>query len=136
MKDPLYLGKVLSTTTDNTIYVPKVPANATVSAQSATATLTSSVFGKNVTNTGAAGSITLTLPKANTAPGLSFRVQLTVAQVVQLDPNGSESIYLGGSGVAGKYLNIAGVIGNYAEIYCDGTQYHVVSYSGVLTKEA
>lgn len=126
--NPVYGGDYL--------LVPVVLPNATVSAQTATATLTSAVFGKNVTNTGASGTIVLTLPAAKQGKDKAFRVWLTVAQIVRLDPAGTEKIYLGGSGVAGKYLNIAAVIGNYADIYCDGTDYHVVGYSGVVTKEA
>lgn len=124
---PVYVGDYL--------VAAVVLPSATVSAQAATATLTSAVFGKNVTNTGSSGTITLTLPAAAQSRGLAFRVQLTVAQIVRLDPAGSEKIYLGGSGAAGKYLEIAAVIGNYADIYCDGTDYHVVGYAGVLTKE-
>lgn len=115
---------------------PRVAADATVSAQTADATLTTAEMDKNITNTGAAATITLTLPAASTVGGRSINVQLTVAQIVRLDPNGNEKIYLGGSGVAGKYLNIAGVIGNYAQVYCDGTQWKVLDYAGVLTKEA
>jgi len=63
-------------------------------------------------------------------------VQLTVAQSVSLSPAATGKIFLGGDGVANKDLVIAGVIGNYADIYCDGTNYLVVGYSGVLTKEA
>lgn len=118
------------------VYYPVVAPNATVSAQASSASLSSSDMGKNITNTGAAGTITLTLPLASQSLGRGFRVQLTVAQIVRLDPSGTESIYLGGSGVAGKYLNIAAVIGNYVNVYCDGTQWLVLDYSGVLTKES
>jgi hypothetical protein len=45
-------------------------------------------------------------------------------------------VYLGGDGVDDKDLNIAGVIGNYADVYSNGSDYVVTTYSGVLTKEA
>lgn len=117
-------------------YYPVVKPDATVGAKAATASLAVSDMGKNLTNTGASGTITLTLPLASQCLGRGFRMQLTVAQIVRLDPSGTESIYLGGSGVAGKYLNIAAVIGNYADIYCDGTSWLVTGYAGVLTKES
>jgi hypothetical protein len=68
--------------------------------------------------------------------GTSFRVQMTVAQIARLAPASGDAVCLGGSNVDDKYLQIAGVIGNYADIYCDGVDYMVVRYSGVLTKEA
>jgi hypothetical protein len=94
------------------------------------------INGLNVINTGAGAAVTLTLPAAATMLGMSFRVQITVAQNVVLSPAATEYVALGGSDVVNKDLTIAGVIGNYADIYCDGAGYNVVSYSGVLTKEA
>ncbi|MFH1052759.1 MAG: hypothetical protein V1779_17705 [bacterium] len=109
---------------------------ATVKANAATATVAAADFPKNNTNTGASGAIVLTLPAAADVKGKFMRVQLTVAQTVTLTPATGEKIYLGGNGVASKYLLIAGVIGNYALVYSDGTDYLVMGYSGVLTKEA
>ena len=122
------------TTSAGSIY-PVVAPNATVAAKAATANLVAADFGKNVTNTGAGAGIVLTLPAAATVSGKAMRVQLTAAQDVSLSPAATEKVFLGGDGVANKDLVIAGVIGNYADIYCDGTDYFVVSYSGVLTKE-
>lgn len=117
--------------------VPYVLPTATVKAYDANASpVAADISGLNVTNTGAGGTITLTLPAAATMIGMSFRVQITVAQIVALSPAAADYVALGGSKVVNKDLNIAGVIGNYAVIYCDGTGYNVVSYSGVLTKEA
>lgn len=115
---------------------PQVSPKATVEANTADATLTAANFGKIQTNTGAAGTIALTLPAASGAAGLSMKVQLTAAQIVRLTPAAGEKIYLGGSGVASKYLQIAAAIGNYVDICCDGVDYLVMHYSGVLTKEA
>ncbi len=115
---------------------PFVDPKATVVAKAANATLTAAECnGSNVTNTGAGAGITLTLPAASAAAGCSFRIQVTVAQTVTVDPL-TLKLYLGGSGVADKTLLIAGVIGNYAVLYSDGVDWMVVSYSGVLTKEA
>lgn len=115
-----------------------VAANATVVEHDGDATLAATDAGKIHTNTGvdALETIALTLPTAATLKGEAIKVYLTAAEIVQLVPQTGESIYLGGSGVASKYLQIAGVIGNYADVYCDGSQYLVTDYSGVLTKEA
>lgn len=108
----------------------------TVKANTADATIAVADFPKNNTNTGASGTIVLTLPTAASVEGKKMRVYLTVAQIVRLDPSGTESIYLAGSGVAGKYLQIAGVIGNYCDVYSDGTAFYVLGFSGIVTKES
>lgn len=110
-------------------------ANATISAQTSTASLATTDFGKVVTNTGAGDTIVLTLPAAASVAGLSLKVQITVAQIVSLSPASTEAIYLGGDGVVNKDLNIAGVVGNYVDIISDGSNYLVTGYSGVVTKE-
>ncbi len=116
---------------------PFVAPDATVVALTTGTTLTVAAHaGKNVTNTGAGGINTHTLPAVAVSGGVAIRFQITAAQVVRLDPASTEKIYLGGSGAAGKYVNIAGTIGNYCEIYCDGVAWHVIAYSGVVTKEA
>ncbi|MBN2118506.1 MAG: hypothetical protein JW730_18175 [Anaerolineales bacterium] len=115
---------------------PLVAPNAAVSAQATTASLVIADYGKNITNTGASGTIVLTLLAAASAAGKSLRIQITNANIVRLLPQAGEAIYLGGSGVVTKYLNIAAVIGNYCELYCDGERYLVTGYSGVVTKEA
>lgn len=116
---------------------PFVSPKATVVAKAADATLTAAeVNGNQITNTGAAATTTHTLPDPATVAGCAFRVQLTVAQIVRLLPPTGKKIFLGGSGVASKYANIAAVIGNYADVYCDGVDYLITAYSGVVTKEA
>jgi predicted RecA/RadA family phage recombinase len=112
-----------------------VSAKGTVVAHAGDGAIAAADVAKIHTNTGAVGTATLTLPAAADARGKSMKVQVTAAQIVRLDP-GAEKIYLGGDGVADKYLQIAGVIGNYADLYCDGTDWLVQGYSGVLTKEA
>jgi hypothetical protein len=118
------------------VVVTSLDTNTTVKANASTATMKGYDFEKNNTNTGAVGTVVLTLPAASNFKGQKTRIQITAAQIVQVTPASGEKIYLGGDGVASKYLNIAGVIGNYAEIYCDGSSFYVTGYSGVLTKEA
>src|SRR4051812_25725650 len=113
----------------------RVRPDATVQANTADGTLTVANGGKIQTNTGAAGTITLTLPAVAASAGSAIKVQVTAAQIVRLDPTGTEKAYLGGDGVAGKYVQIAAVIGNYADLYCDGQYWLVTGYSGVVTKE-
>jgi hypothetical protein len=115
---------------------PLVAPDAAVSAQAATASLVIADYGKNITNTGSSGTVVLTLLAAADAAGKSLRIQITVAQIVRLLPATGEAVCLGGSVVVTKYLNIAAVIGNFCDLYCDGTKYHVINYSGVVTKEA
>jgi hypothetical protein len=115
---------------------PLVAPDAAVSAQASTVALAITDYGKNITNTGAGSTIVLTLLASALVAGLAFRIQVTVAQIVRLLPATGEAICLGGSNVVTKYLNIAAVIGNFVDVYCDGTQYLVVNYSGVITKEA
>jgi hypothetical protein len=126
----------------------RVAADAAVEANAEDKTLTVANFGKIQSNTGADGTspaitnVILTLPKAADAAGTALKVQLTVAMTVQLQPYqgagspavGVESIYLGGDGIAGESVLIAGTIGNYADIWSDGEKFHVLEYSGVLTK--
>lgn len=116
---------------------PFVKPTVTPTAKASDASLTAAECnGQQITNTGASGAVVLTLPAASTVAGQAFRVQVTVAQIVKLTPASGEKVWLGGSGVASKYCQIAGVIGNYADVFCDGSQYMITAYSGVVTKEA
>jgi hypothetical protein len=115
---------------------PLVSPDAAVSPQASNAALLAADYGKNVTNTGAGGTIVLTLLAVALAAGLSLRIQITNANIVRLLPATGEAVYLGGDGVVTKYLQIAGVIGNFCDLYCDGVKYLVNKYSGVVTKEA
>lgn len=119
-----------------TVPLPKVAADAAVTAKASTGNLAIADYGVNLTNTGASGTIVLTLLAAASTAGLPIHVQITAAQIVQLLPQSGEKIYLGGSGVATKYLQVAGVIGNFVDVYCDGEKFLVQDYSGVVTKEA
>jgi len=117
-------------------YCPRVGGDATIYAAAASGAVTAAnISGCNVTNTGAGALVLITLPAVATMAGKAFRVYQTVAQITNLSL-AAVSVYLAGSGVAGKYLSIPAVIGNYADIYCDGVAYYVEGWSGVLTKEA
>jgi len=115
---------------------PLVDPAATVVEKAATGNLAITDYGKNLNNTGAVGTIVLTLLAAANAAGLPLRVYVTVAQIIRLQPQSGEKIYLAGSGVADKYLNIAATIGNYVDVFCDGEKYLVQDYAGVVTKQA
>ena len=117
-------------------WYPMTLATASQSAKTADYTVVASEMGTNFTNTGAAGTVVFTLPSAALVPNKTVKFSALAAQIVRVDPTGSEKAYLNGSGVAGKYVNIAAVIGNYADFYSDGTDWHVTYTSGVVTKEA
>ena len=95
-------------------------------------TQTDSIF----TNTGASGTVVFTLPSVKISHGVTFRFHAFAAQIIRALPRTGEAVNLAGSAVVTKYLNLAGVIGNYVDLYCDGTQWLVTNYSGVVTKEA
>ena len=116
--------------------VDDIMVNTTVKANAATADMKDYDFAKNNTNTGAGGTVVLTLPAASKCKEQKMKVYITVAQTLRLTPQTGEKIYLAGSGTATKYLNIAGTIGSYCVVYCDGQSFYVTDYSGVLTKEA
>jgi len=123
--------------TINPIY-PQVDRRlATVSAKTADYTvLAASDLDKIFSNTGASGTVVLTLPKASDAKGHCLTINLLAAQIVRALPVTGEAVNLNGSAVVTKYLNIAAVIGNYVDLYSDGVQWIVTGYSGVVTKEA
>ncbi len=130
-------GGAAIATDDGYVGTLKVNPAADVVALTGNTTLTVTThFNKNITNTGASGTIVLTLPAANAAKGRGFRVLSTVAQIIRLTPQTGESVYLAGSGVASKYQNIPATIGSSVDIWCDGTRYLVVNTNGIITKEA
>jgi hypothetical protein len=88
------------------------------------------------TNTGASGTVVFTLPSVKVSHGVVFRFHAFAAQIIRALPVTGEAINLNGSAVVTKYLNLAAVIGNYMDLYCDGTQWLVTGFSGVVTKEA
>lgn len=108
---------------EGAVAVPELLATSTVVAKTANATITVAEFGKIITNAGAGGAITLTLPAASATKGKSIQIAALAAQVINVDPIATNAIFLAGSGVANKDLVIAGVIGNRVTIYSNGTSY-------------
>jgi 3D (Asp-Asp-Asp) domain-containing protein len=123
-------------TTNEQQLFPIVASKATVTANASTAVMTAAAFSNNNTNTGASGTVVLTLPAASAVKNKTLRFYQTVAQITRLLPVTGEKIYLAGSGVATKYLNIAAVIGNFVDVYSDGVDFIVTGWSGAITKEA
>lgn len=75
------------------------------------ATLNGVHEGYILTNTGAAGTVTLTLPAA--LAGMRYRILRTADYALRVDPNGTETIR-GGS--AGEYLQLD--LGDSVELVC------------------
>lgn len=100
-------------------------------------TLTAAETGSAHTNTGAAGTIVLVLPAATV--GLEYIFYVGAAQALRLDPNGSETISLpstGVAGAAGKYLE-ADAVGETVWLFCGkaGT-WSVLGFTGTWSAEA
>lgn len=121
---------------DNPVYPMVNPRAAAAVTKTADYTLTLADLNKVFNNTGDDGTQVLTLPSVKAAKGKALRVHCLAAQVIRLLPQTGEAVSLHGSAVVTKYLNVAGVIGNYCDVYCDGVQWIVTGYSGVVTKEA
>jgi len=115
---------------------PALPRVITKTADS-TLTATDCVDGVALTNTGASGTTTHSLPAA--LPGMKLRARVSVAQQLRLDPNGSETISLPSTGVpgaAGKYL-VADAIGETVDLECVvAGSWSVMGYTGTWTAEA
>lgn len=108
-----------------------------VEVKTADYTITAADSGKTYDSTGAAGTIVGSLPVAT--PGLHFYFRVGAAQEHRLDPNGTETISLpstGVAGAAGKYLS-ADAAGETVHLRCvkAGT-WSVFGYTGTWTAEA
>jgi len=108
-----------------------------VEAHTANDTLTTTETGTCHSNAGASGTITLALPAATV--GMRFLFYVGAAQQLRIDPNGTETISLpstGVAGAAGKYL-VADAIGETVDLFCPvaGT-WAVLGYTGTWTAEA
>jgi hypothetical protein len=120
----------------NKIY-PQVDRKvASVTAKTADYTITVAELNNIVSNAGDTGTMVITLPAVRDSIGKCLAVHILAAQIVRLLPASGEIVNLNGSVVVTKYLNIAATIGNYCDVYCDGVQWIVTGYSGVVTKEA
>lgn len=113
-----------------------IPAAGTLT-KTADYTITAADSGKTFDSTGASGTITGALPAA--VPGLDYYFRVGAAQQHRVDPNGTETISLpstGVAGAAGKYL-VADAAGETVHLKCivAGT-WSVVGYTGTWTAEA
>lgn len=109
----------------------------TVSATGGAVTALQAFQAVHVSNAGASGAATFTLPAA--VVGMRVTANVEAAQELRLDPNGTETIALPSSGVqgaAGKYLT-ADAVGERVQLVCftAGT-WDVIDYSGTWTAEA
>lgn len=120
----------------NPIYPQVDVRTATVTTKTADYTILPTELNRVFNNTGDADTLVLTLPSVVGNAGKALKIHLLAAQIVRALPVTGQAVNLNGSAVVTKYLNIAGVIGNYADLYCDGYQWIVTGYSGVVTKEA
>lgn len=94
--------------------------------------------GVIVSNSGASGAVTFSLPAA--VPGMRVTAVVKAAQELRLDPNGTETIALPSSGVqgaAGKYLT-GDAVGESVTLACliAGTWDHIGPIDGTWTAEA
>ena len=109
----------------------------TVSATGGAVTALQAFQNIHLSNLGASGAATFTLPAA--VVGMRVAALVEVAQELRLDPNGTETIALPSSGVqgaAGKYLT-ADAVGEKVELVCvSAGTWDVVNYSGTWTAES
>lgn len=100
-------------------------------------TLTADESGSLHTNTGATGTVTLTLPAA--AVGRRFLFVVGAAQSLRIDPAGTQQICLPSTGVpgaAGKYLG-SSTVGSAVQLVCGVPGvWHVAGASGTWAAEA
>ena len=81
-------------------------------------TLLAADFPMRHTNSGASGTITLTLPAAVANAEYYADFHVLEAQALRIDPNGSEQIHVNGSlQAAGKYISCS-EIGGFIRLYC------------------
>jgi hypothetical protein len=99
-------------------------------------TVTVQDSGRTFDTTGATGTVVAALPAA--VPGLKYRFRVGAAQELRLDPNGTETIALpstGVAGAAGAYIT-ANAAGETVDIECvvAGT-WNAFGYSGTWTAQ-
>lgn len=106
-------------------------------AHTADDTLTVSESGTVHTTYGASGTVTFSLPAA--VKGLRYKFVVGAAQELRIDPNGTETISLpstGVAGAAGKYLT-ANAAGESVELECvSAGTWAAFAFTGTWTAEA
>jgi hypothetical protein len=107
-----------------------------VQTHTAAKTITVAENGSFFSTVGASGTVTFTLPPA--VPGLRFGFRVGAAQELRIDPDGTETISLpstGVAGAAGKYLT-ADAAGETVQLVCvvAGT-WSVFGHTGTWTAE-
>jgi hypothetical protein len=121
---------------DNPLFPMVNPRTATVTAKTADYTISSAELNRVFTNAGDDGTLVFTLPSVIGNAGKALKFHSLAAQIIRLLPVTGQAVNLHGSAVVTKYLNVAATIGNYVDVYCDGYQWIVTGYAGVITKEA
>ena len=101
----------VSLTKVNASYIPRK-----VITKTADFTITSEIGGITYVNTGAAGTVVITLPTAISGKGI-FSFIVSAAQILRVDPNGSEYFR---DCAAGKYKG-SDSQGNILNVWCDVT---------------
>ncbi|HVJ67579.1 MAG TPA: hypothetical protein VM510_06320 [Caulifigura sp.] len=126
---------------DATITLPGVTSTLAtnkpiVEAHTSGDTLAASESGSVHTTVGASGTVTYAMPAA--VVGLQFFFRVGAAQELRIDPNGSETIALPSTGVAGgagKYLT-ANADGETVHLMCTKAgEWSVFGYTGTWTAE-
>lgn len=104
--------------------------------KTASATLTHRENGALITNRGATGTITLTLPTAAHSPGIRYRFLRIATQAVRIDPPTTDQIMDvdGSLLVAGKYQEL-GTDGATLEFVSDGTNWINLAERGTINNE-
>lgn len=129
-----------TTTGDEVEVVPCAPRLAavpvTVAAAGGAVTAEQALAGAVVSNLGASGAVAFTLPAA--VPGMRVTAIVQVAQELQLDPNGTETIALPSTGVqgaAGKYLTANALTETVQLICLTAGTWDCITYEGTWTAQ-
>lgn len=107
-----------------------------VNVKTADATISVDDNGQIFSTKGAAGAVVLTLPAA--VVGLRYFFYVGAAQELRIDPNGTETISLpstGVAGAAGKYLTANAVGETVYLMCCEAGTWAVMGYTGTWTAE-
>lgn len=137
----VYVGICVGYVSSTNILVDIDPDGASPSSvvQTKTAgyTVTAADSGKTFSTAGALGAVTFAMPAA--VPGLRYRFYVGAAQELRIDPDGTETVSLpstGVAGAAGKYLT-ANAAGETVVLECVvAGSWSVFGYTGTWTAEA